>query len=121
MERRPRRRRSSGVGIMIAEPLLQFAGAAAPGQAASVLIRKAGVLGAGTMGARIAAHLANAGLTVVLLDIPAPSGPRNGVAAQALEALKKSKPAAFYEAPTAFRIAIGNFDDDTALLADCDW
>jgi 3-hydroxyacyl-CoA dehydrogenase len=106
---------------MIAEPLLQSAGAAAPGQAASVLIRKAGVLGAGTMGARIAAHLANAGLPVVLLDIPAPSGPRNSVAAQALEALKKSKPAAFYEASTASRIVIGNFDDDAALLADCDW
>jgi 3-hydroxyacyl-CoA dehydrogenase len=106
---------------MIAEPVLQAAGANAPDQAASVLIRKAGVLGAGTMGSRIAAHFANAGLPVVLLDIASPAGPRNAVAAQALEALKKSKPAAFYEAAAASRITIGNFDDDAALLGDCDW
>ncbi|HEY7392409.1 MAG TPA: 3-hydroxyacyl-CoA dehydrogenase NAD-binding domain-containing protein [Bryobacteraceae bacterium] len=87
----------------------------------SVLIRKAGVLGAGTMGSRIAAHFANAGLPVVLLDIVSPQGPRNAVAAKALEALKKNKPAAFYEPGVALRIAIGNFDDDAGLLADCDW
>ena len=89
--------------------------------APSVLIRKAAVLGAGTMGSRIAAHLANAGLPVVLLDIPAPQGPRSGIAAQALEGLKKSKPTAFYESAAASLIAVGNFDDDLAKLADCDW
>jgi len=106
---------------MIAEPVVEPAGASASGQASSILIRKAGVLGAGTMGSRIAAHFANAGLPVVLLDIPSSGGPRSAVAAQALEGLKKSRPAAFYEASAASRIAIGNFDDDAALLADCDW
>ena len=88
---------------------------------ASSLISKAAVLGAGTMGSRIAAHLANAGIPVVLLDIPSPSGPRGAVAAAALEALKKSRPAAFYEPSAAARISTGNFDDDLALLAGCDW
>jgi 3-hydroxyacyl-CoA dehydrogenase len=84
-------------------------------------MRKTGVLGAGTMGSRIAAHFANAGLPVVLLDIASPSGPRSAVAVEALENLKKAKPAAFYEASAASRITIGNFDDDAGLLADCDW
>jgi len=78
------------------------------------LIRKAAVLGAGTMGARIAAHLANAGLQVVLLDLP-------NLAAQALDGLKKSKPAAFFDAPLAAHIAAGDFENDLALLKDCDW
>jgi 3-hydroxyacyl-CoA dehydrogenase len=86
-----------------------------------LLIRKTGVLGAGAMGSRIAAHLANAGLQVVLLDLPARDGPRSGVAAQALEALGKARPAALYDPSFASRIAIGNFEDDLALLADCDW
>jgi 3-hydroxyacyl-CoA dehydrogenase len=106
---------------MTAESILEIAGSAAPGQASSILIRKTGVLGAGTMGSRIAAHFANAGLPVVLLDIASASGPRSAVAAQALENLKKSKPAAFYEASAAARVKIGNFDDDGGLLSDCDW
>ena len=89
--------------------------------ASSILIRKAAVLGAGTMGSRIAAHLANAGLPVVLLDIPAEKPTRSAIAAQALDALKKSKPAAFYDPSVASRITIGNFDDDLGLLKDCDW
>src|SRR5262245_26308115 len=96
------------------------AGSSAPAKG-SFLIRKAAVLGAGTMGSRIAAHLANAGLPVVLLDIPASSGPRSAIAVQALEALKKSKPAAFYDPSMAAHIATGNFDDDLGLLRDCDW
>jgi 3-hydroxyacyl-CoA dehydrogenase len=87
----------------------------------SILIRKAAVLGAGTMGSRIAAHLANAGLPVVLLDIPSQGDSRSAIAAQALEGLKKSRPAAFFDTPLASRITIGNFDDDLGLLADCDW
>jgi 3-hydroxyacyl-CoA dehydrogenase len=106
---------------MIAEPIVQPAGAQASGPTSSVLIRQAGVLGAGTMGSRIAAHFANAGLPVVLLDIAAPQGPRSAIAAQGLEGLKKSRPAAFYDAAAASRIHIGNFDDDAALLAGCDW
>ena len=79
------------------------------------------MLGAGTMGSRIAAHLANAGLPVVLLDISAEGGARSAIAAQALDALKKSKPSAFYDPAYAARIRVGNFDDDLELLADCDW
>jgi 3-hydroxyacyl-CoA dehydrogenase len=94
---------------------------AAPDPTASISIRKAAVLGAGTMGSRIAAHLANAGLTVVLLDIPAEGAVRSVVAAQSLFNLKKSKPAAFFDVELASRIVIGNFDDDLALLGGCDW
>ncbi|HLH01853.1 MAG TPA: 3-hydroxyacyl-CoA dehydrogenase/enoyl-CoA hydratase family protein [Bryobacteraceae bacterium] len=87
------------------------------------LIRKAGVLGAGNMGSRIAAHFANAGLPVVLLDV-ASAGPgeeRSKVARNALNALKSAKPAAFFEADLARRITTGNFEDDLELLRDCDW
>ncbi len=85
------------------------------------VIRKAAVLGAGTMGARIAAHFANAGLPVVLLDLATQAPARSTIAIQAIEGLKKSKPAAFYDPSLAARITPGNFDDDLALLADCDW
>ena len=103
---------------MIAEPIFERAGSAAHGQESSILIRKAGVLGAGTMGSRIAAHFANAGLPVVLLDIVSPRGPRGAVAEKAVEDLKKSKPAAFYDAAAADRVTTGNFDDDGGLLSD---
>jgi 3-hydroxyacyl-CoA dehydrogenase len=92
-----------------------------PDRAPATVIRKAAVLGAGTMGSRIAAHLANAGLPVVLLDIPAREGARSAIASQALDALRKNKPAAFYDPAYAARVSVGNFDDDLALLADCDW
>src|ERR1700761_3662214 len=85
------------------------------------LLRKAAVLGAGTMGSRIAAHLANAGLSVLLLDLAASGGARNAIADKALDGLKKSKPAAFYTPSSATRIRTGNFDDDLAQLAECDW
>ena len=66
---------------------------------APLLIRRAAVLGAGTMGSRIAAHLANAGIPSLLLDLvpEAGDGTRNRLALAALDALGKSKPAAFYE------------------------
>ena len=73
---------------MVAETLSYPANAPRSFETSSVLIRKAGVLGAGTMGARIAAHFANAGLPVVLLDIASAQGARSAVAAQALEALR---------------------------------
>src|SRR3954470_7370648 len=88
---------------------------------AAPLIRRAAVLGAGTMGARIAAHLANAGLQVALLDLPSDGVARSAIAVQALEALKKSKPAAFFDPGLAGRITPGNFDDDLGVLAGCDW
>ena len=84
-------------------------------------IRRAAVLGAGTMGARIAAHLANAGLPVALLDLASQDGPRSAVAARSLEALAKAKPAAFYDPAFASRIRVANFEDDLPLLAECDW
>ena len=90
-------------------------------KAHSLLIRKAAVLGAGTMGARIAAHLANAGVDVVLLDLASNGAVRSTIAEKALEGLKKSKPAAFFDATVAGHIAPGNFDDDLAQIADCDW
>ncbi len=88
---------------------------------AAPLLRKAAVLGAGTMGSRIAAHLANAGVSVLLLDLAASDDPRNAVAEKAVDALKKSKPAAFYTASAATRIRTGNFEDDLEQLAECDW
>jgi 3-hydroxyacyl-CoA dehydrogenase len=86
-----------------------------------VLIRKSAVLGAGTMGARIAAHLANAGVEVLLLDLPSEGAIRSKIAAAALEDLKKSKPAALFDLALAARITPGNFDDDLPLLNSCDW
>jgi len=108
---------------MIAEPVLEpaVAGSSSRERVRSILIRKAAVLGAGTMGSRIAAHLANAGLPVVLLDIPSEKGPRSAIAVQALEGLKKAKPAAFFEPSLAARVTVGNFDEDLARLEDCDW
>src|SRR5271163_759125 len=91
---------------------------------AAPLLRRAAVLGAGTMGSRIAAHLANAGLPVILLDIvpaDAAAGNRNLLATRAIETLLKAKPAAFYENSAAQRIIPGNLEDDLSLLAGCDW
>ena len=87
-------------------------------------IQKAAVLGAGTMGARIAAHFANAGMACLLLDIvPKNAAPadRNKIVTAGFEAAKKSKPAAFFTPSLVSRIAIGNFEDDLARIADADW
>src|SRR5579864_1289065 len=87
-------------------------------------INKVAVLGAGTMGARIAAHFANAGVPSYLFDIVPPDadGPaRNKIAAVGLDAARKSKPAAFFEPSLAKLITVGNFEDDLRKLADVDW
>jgi 3-hydroxyacyl-CoA dehydrogenase len=87
-------------------------------------INKVAVLGAGTMGARIAAHFANAGVPSYLFDIVPPDadGPaRNKIAAAGLEAAKKSKPAAFMDPSLARFVTVGNFEDDIKKLADVDW
>ena len=87
-------------------------------------INKVAILGAGTMGARIAAHFANAGVPSYLFDIVPPDadGPaRNKIAAAGLDAAKKSKPAAFMEPSLARFVTVGNFDDDIKKLADVDW
>src|SRR5437773_9690979 len=105
--------------------------------AAMIQVKKTAVLGAGTMGAQIAAHLANAGIPTLLLDIvpkepnvseARPSGratsdnpqDRNAIARAGLETAKKAKPAAFFTADRASLITIGNFDDDLANIRDCD-
>jgi 3-hydroxyacyl-CoA dehydrogenase len=99
-------------------------------------IKKAAVLGAGVMGAQIAAHIANAGIPCLLLDIaPKELTPeeqakgltlesravRNRIAGAGLEAAKKAKPAAFFSAELAEFVTVGNFEDDLAKLKDCDW
>jgi 3-hydroxyacyl-CoA dehydrogenase len=76
------------------------------------------------MGARIAAHFANAGVPSYLLDIVPPDADapaRNKIAAAGLDAAKKSKPAAFMDASLARLVTIGNFEDDLKKLADVDW
>jgi 3-hydroxyacyl-CoA dehydrogenase len=74
------------------------------------------------MGSRIAAHLANAGIPSLLLDmVPAGDGDRSRLAKAALDALAKAKPAAFFEPTLATLVTPGNFDDDLPRLADCDW
>src|SRR5882724_10774279 len=86
-------------------------------------IHKVAILGAGTMGARIAAHFANAGVPSYLLDIvpDADGAARNKIAAAGLEAAKKSKPAAFFEPSLARLVTVGNFEDDLKRLAEVDW
>ncbi len=90
----------------------------------SLLVRRCAVLGAGTMGSRIAAHLTNAGVPVLLLDI-VPEGAdgqgRSRIAAQAIQALLKARPAAFYDPANAALIVPGNFEDDLPQLKSCDW
>ncbi|MDQ3135433.1 MAG: 3-hydroxyacyl-CoA dehydrogenase/enoyl-CoA hydratase family protein [Acidobacteriota bacterium] len=98
-------------------------------------IEKAAVLGAGTMGAQIAAHLANAGIPTLLLDIVPDEltadeqakkltletkAVRNRIARGGYEAAKKSKPATFFAPDKAGLISVGNFADDLAKLKDCD-
>src|SRR5258707_9013951 len=107
-----------------------------------ITVKKAAVLGAGTMGAQIAAHLANAGIPTLLLDIVpreetqsggsqtgalsdgranSPSSrDRNRIARAGLEAAKKAKPAAFFTTDLAALVSVGNFEDDLAKLKDCD-
>ena len=83
-------------------------------------IREVTVLGAGVMGAAIAAHLANAGLRVRLLDIPAKDAPagdraaRNKIAATGLEGARKAKPAAFFSPRFDTLVTVGNLEDDLA-------
>lgn len=83
--------------------------------------RRVAVLGAGTMGAQIAAHFANAGLQVELLDMAAKEGPRNAIVEGALKRMAKMKPSPLYSDQTLQRIRTGNFDDHLERLAEVDW
>ncbi len=85
-------------------------------------IQKVAVLGAGTMGARIAAHFANAGIPSVLLDIVLPNQPnRNAAALKGIESVIKLRPGGFFVNGSAALITPGNFEDDLAKVSECDW
>jgi len=95
-------------------------------------IERAAVLGSGVMGSALAAHLANAGIPTLLLDIVPPAGSnvkggpasreyRDAFARGGLERAQKAKPAPFFTAGRARRVSIGNLEDDLARLKDCDW
>ena len=83
-------------------------------------VKKVAVLGAGVMGAQIAAHLVNVRVPVVLFDLAAKEGPRNGIVTRAIEALKKQKPAPLGDVADAALIEVANYDDDLARLGECD-
>lgn len=83
--------------------------------------RTAAVLGAGVMGTQIAAHLANAGLIVYLLDLPAPGDHKNAIVEAAFKKGLKQKPPIFFTEKTARRVILGNFEDDWHRLANVDW
>ncbi len=84
------------------------------------IVRKAAVLGAGVMGAQIAAHLVNARVDTILFDLPAKEGPRSGIAQRAIEGLKKINPAPLGHPDLADAIRPANYDDDLELLRGCD-
>jgi 3-hydroxyacyl-CoA dehydrogenase len=83
-------------------------------------VRKVAVLGAGVMGAQIAAHLVNCRVPVVLFDLPAKEGPKSAIAIKAIDNLKKIKPAPLGLADEAALIQPANYEEHLALLADCD-
>jgi len=83
-------------------------------------VRKVAVLGAGVMGAQIAAHLVNVKVPVVLFDLPAKEGPKNGVVTKAVEGLKKLKPAPLGIPEDAALIQQANYEEHLALLGECD-
>jgi 3-hydroxyacyl-CoA dehydrogenase len=83
-------------------------------------IHRVAVLGAGTMGSRIAAHFANAGVPALLLDVAGQPN-RNAPALQGIQNALKQRPGGFFTNDKAALVEPGNFDDDLAKLASCDW
>ena len=83
-------------------------------------VKKVAVLGAGVMGAQIAAHLVNVRVPVVLFDLPAKEGPKNGIVTKAVEGLKKLKPAPLGVAEDAALIGQANYEEHLEQLRDCD-
>ena len=83
-------------------------------------VRKVAVLGAGVMGAQIAAQLINCKVPVILFDLPAKEGPKNAIVAKAIEGVKKIKPAPLGLASDAALIEQANYDEDLEKLRDCD-
>src|ERR1700739_4621764 len=84
------------------------------------IVKKVAVLGAGVMGAQIAAHCINAKVPVVLFDLPAKEGPKNGIVLRAIENLKKLSPAPLGNKDDAALIQVANYEDNLDLLAGCD-
>ncbi|HEY1096982.1 MAG TPA: 3-hydroxyacyl-CoA dehydrogenase/enoyl-CoA hydratase family protein [Alphaproteobacteria bacterium] len=84
-------------------------------------IQKVAVIGAGVMGAAIAAHMANAGIPVHLLDIVKDPEDRNKVAREAVEKMLKTSPAPFMHPKNAKLVTVGNIEDDLSVLKDVDW
>ncbi len=100
------------------------------GKTSSRKIKKVAVLGSGVMGSRIACHFANIGVQVLLLDIvpfdltdeqKKDKKQRNRIVNDSLKHALKTNPAPLYDKTTVDRITTGNFDDDLAGIADCDW
>jgi 3-hydroxyacyl-CoA dehydrogenase len=83
-------------------------------------VKKVAVLGAGVMGAQIAAHLVNVRVPVILFDLPAKEGPKNGIVSKAVEGLKKLKPAPLGIAEDAALIEQANYEEDLDKLKECD-
>ena len=83
-------------------------------------VRKVAVLGAGVMGAQIAAHLVNVKVPVILFDLSAKEGPKNGIVSKAVEGLKKLKPSPLGVAADAALIGQANYEEHLELLKDCD-
>jgi 3-hydroxyacyl-CoA dehydrogenase len=83
-------------------------------------VRKVAVLGAGVMGAQIAAHLVNVRVPVVLFDLPAREGPKNGIVTRAIEGLKKLRPAPLGIPEDAAQIEAANYEEHLDKLKDCD-
>ncbi|RYF67977.1 MAG: 3-hydroxyacyl-CoA dehydrogenase family protein, partial [Comamonadaceae bacterium] len=83
-------------------------------------VKKVAVLGAGVMGAQIAAHLVNVRVPVVLFDLAANDGPKNGIVLRAIDNLRKQKPAPLGDVADAGLIGVANYDDDLAQLGECD-
>jgi 3-hydroxyacyl-CoA dehydrogenase len=84
------------------------------------IVRKVAVLGAGVMGAQIAAHCVNAKVPVVLFDLPAKEGPKNGIVAKAIDSLKKLNPAPLGVKDDAVHIEAANYEEHLELLQGCD-
>ena len=83
-------------------------------------VKKVAVLGAGVMGAQIAAHLVNCKVPVILFDLPAKEGPKNGIVTRAIDGLKKLKPAPLGVVGDADLIQQANYEEHLELLKDCD-
>lgn len=84
------------------------------------IVRKVAVLGAGVMGAQIAAHLVNAKVPTILFDLPAKEGDKSAIAKKAIDGLKKLKPAPFAAKDRAAYITPANYDEHLELLKECD-